>query len=97
MAYPLRCCTKPAREIVQDQQLANQLWVCEVHEAKILASLLGEPQKAAGFAWKKAQDWSKRRELFINRAGFSLLAYLSYKDKQSPDGKVYKVFEGRRA
>jgi 3-methyladenine DNA glycosylase AlkD len=51
---------------------------------------------AGKLAWKKAQDWSQRRELFINRAGFSLVAYLSYQGKQSPDGKVYKVFEGRR-
>jgi 3-methyladenine DNA glycosylase AlkD len=112
---------KLAREIGKDHQLANQLWACEVHEAKILASLVGEPQRATGremegwaqtfdswdvvdtvccylyaeskFAWKKAQDWSKRRELFIKRAGFSLVAYLSYKDKQSPDEKFTKFLK----
>jgi 3-methyladenine DNA glycosylase AlkD len=112
---------KLAREIGKDHRLANQLWTCEVHEAKILASLVGEPQKATGremevwaqafdswdvvdtvccylyagskFAWKKAQDWSKRRELFIKRAGFSLVAYLSYKDKQSPDEKFTKFLK----
>jgi 3-methyladenine DNA glycosylase AlkD len=91
------------------------LWACEVHEAKILASLIGEPEKATAsemevwarafdswdivdtaccylyagskFAWKKAQDWSNRRELFVKRAGFALVAYLSYKDQQSPDAK----------
>jgi 3-methyladenine DNA glycosylase AlkD len=45
------------------------------------------------FAWKKAQDWSKRRELFIKRAGFSLVAYLSYKDKQSPDERFAKFLK----
>ena len=112
---------KLAREIGKDHQLANQLWACEVHEAKILASLVGEPQKATGremevwaqtfdswdvvdtvccylhagtkFAWKKAQDWSKRRELFIKRAGFSLVAYLSYKDKRSPDERFAKFLK----
>jgi len=44
-------------------------------------------------AWKKAQDWSKRRELFIKRAGFALVAYLSYKDKQSPDERFCKVLK----
>jgi 3-methyladenine DNA glycosylase AlkD len=106
---------KLAREIGKDHLLAKELWASEVHEAKILASLVGEPQKAMAnemevwarafdswdvvdtaccylyadskFAWKKAQDWSKRRELFIKRAGFALVAYLSYKDKQSPDEK----------
>jgi 3-methyladenine DNA glycosylase AlkD len=112
---------KLAREIGKDHRLANELWACEVHEAKILASLIAEPQKATAnemevwarafdswdvvdtaccylyagskFAWKKAQDWSKRRELFIKRAGFALVAYLSYKDKQSPDEKFVKFLK----
>ncbi len=112
---------KLAREIGKDHLLANELWACEVHEAKILASLIGEPQKATAnemevwaqafdswdvvdtaccylyagskFAWKKAHAWSKRRELFIKRAGFSLVAYLSYKDKQSPDEKFAKFLK----
>jgi len=112
---------KLAREIGKNHLLANELWACEVHEAKILASLIGEPEKATAnemevwarafdswdvvdtaccylyagtkFAWKKAQDWSKRRELFIKRAGFSLVAYLSYKDKQSPDERFAKFLK----
>jgi 3-methyladenine DNA glycosylase AlkD len=112
---------KLAREIGKDHLLAKELWASEVHEAKILASLVGEPQKAmvnemevwarafdswdvvdtaccylyadSKFAWKKAQDWSKRRELFIKRAGFALVAYLSYKDKQSPDEKFSKFLK----
>jgi len=112
---------KLAREIGNDHLLANELWACEVHEAKILASLIGEPQKATAnemevwarafdswdvvdtaccylyagnkFAWQKAHAWSKRRELFIKRAGFSLVAYLSYKDKQSPDEKFAKFLK----
>jgi 3-methyladenine DNA glycosylase AlkD len=112
---------KLAREIGKDHLLANELWASEVHEAKILASLVGEPQKATAnemevwarafdswdvvdtaccylyagskFVWKKALHWSKRRELFIKRAGFSLVAYLSYKDKQSPDEKFAKFLK----
>jgi len=112
---------KLAREIGKDHRLANQLWACEVHQAKILASLIAEPQKATAnemevwaqafdswdvvdtaccylyaeskFAWKKAQDWSKRRELFIKRAGFALVAYLSYKDKRSPDERFAKFLK----
>jgi 3-methyladenine DNA glycosylase AlkD len=32
-------------------------------------------------AWSKAAAWSRRREEFVKRASFSLMAYLSYKDK----------------
>jgi 3-methyladenine DNA glycosylase AlkD len=34
-----------ARHIGKDQQLAEQLWASGVHEAKILAALIGEPEK----------------------------------------------------
>lgn len=34
-----------AKHIGKDHQLAEQLWQSEIHEARILASLLGEPQK----------------------------------------------------
>ncbi len=36
-------------------------------------------------AWRKATEWSRRREEFAKRASFSLVAYLSYKDKVAPD------------
>jgi 3-methyladenine DNA glycosylase AlkD len=38
-------------------------------------------------AWKKAIEWSRRKEEFVKRAAFSLMAYLSYKDKSAPDEK----------
>ncbi len=41
----------------------------------------------AGPAWKKATAWSRRREEFVKRASFSLVAYLSYKEKAAPDAR----------
>ena len=38
-------------------------------------------------AWRKVEAWSRRREEYVKRAAFSLAAYLSYIDKQSPDGR----------
>jgi 3-methyladenine DNA glycosylase AlkD len=38
-------------------------------------------------AWKKAAEWSKRQKEFEKRAGFSLVAYLSYKDKSATDAR----------
>lgn len=38
-------------------------------------------------AWKKTNVWSRRKEEFVKRAAFSLMAYLSYKDKTAPDSK----------
>ncbi len=38
-------------------------------------------------AWNKVATWSRRREEFVKRASFSLVAYLSYKDKAAPDAR----------
>lgn len=37
-------------------------------------------------AWKKVGPWSRRREEFVRRAGFALLAGLSLHDKRAGDG-----------
>jgi 3-methyladenine DNA glycosylase AlkD len=42
-------------------------------------------------AWKKAVAWSRRKEEFIKRAGFALMAYLAYRDKAAPDVKFLKL------
>jgi 3-methyladenine DNA glycosylase AlkD len=36
-------------------------------------------------AWRQVEAWSSRNDEFVKRAAFSLLAYLSYKDKQVPN------------
>ena len=41
-------------------------------------------------AWTKASAWSRRREEFEKRAAFSLVAYLSYKDKSAPDARFVR-------
>jgi 3-methyladenine DNA glycosylase AlkD len=104
-----------AKQIGKDHQLAQQLWTSGIHEARILATLIGEPEKvpsaemdrwASDFdswdivdaaccylyaqarpAWSKAETWSRRRQEFVKRASFSLVAYLCYKDKAAPDAR----------
>jgi 3-methyladenine DNA glycosylase AlkD len=104
-----------ARRIGKNHQLAEQLWSSGIHEARILATLVGEsgevtPRQmerwardfdswdvvdasccylyaAAAPAWQKAKSWSRRSEEFVKRAAFSLVAYLSYKDKQASDAR----------
>src|SRR5438309_5297754 len=41
-------------------------------------------------AWSKVAAWSRRPEEFVKRASFSLVAYLSYKDKVSPKARFVK-------
>ena len=42
-------------------------------------------------AWKKAIAWSRRAPEFIKRAGFALMAYLAYRDKQAPDAQFRRL------
>lgn len=102
-----------ASRIGKDHRLARQLWTTGIHEARVLATLIGESEQVTAAemdrwardfdswdvvdaaccylyahaqpAWSKAAAWSRNREEFVKRASFSLVAYLSYKDKAAPD------------
>ncbi|HVH70123.1 MAG TPA: DNA alkylation repair protein [Candidatus Dormibacteraeota bacterium] len=102
-----------AKRIGKDHSLALELWTTGIHEARILATLIGESEKVTSAemerwvrdfdswdvvdaaccylyarakpGWGKVATWSRRREEFVKRAAFSLMAYLSYKDKEAKD------------
>lgn len=104
---------KIAKENGRDHDVALELWATGIHEARILAAMIGEPHKATNaqledwvadfnswdlcdqvcsnffdkteFAWDKADKWSGRKEEFVKRAGFTLMACLAVHDKQAPD------------
>jgi 3-methyladenine DNA glycosylase AlkD len=110
---------KFARRIGKNHSLAEQLWASGIHEAQILAALIGQPEKVtseemnrwardfdswdvvdtvcrylyvfASPAWSKIHEWSDRPEEYVKRAAFSLLAYLSYLDKQAGDAKFVRL------
>ena len=44
------------------------------------------------FAYGKALEWSKRKEEFVKRAGFALMAWLAFKDKKADDAKFEEFF-----
>jgi 3-methyladenine DNA glycosylase AlkD len=42
-------------------------------------------------AWKKVRQWSRRREEFVKRAAFALLAGIALHDKKAPDDLFLEV------
>lgn len=44
------------------------------------------------FAWSLPYEWSKRKEEFVKRAGFALMAALAFHDKKADDKKFLKFF-----
>jgi 3-methyladenine DNA glycosylase AlkD len=111
---------KIAKEVGSDHQLALKLWSSGIHEARILAALVDDPQKVTEaqmekwvgdidswdvcdlvcgnlfdkteFGWRKAVEWSERKEEFVKRAGFVLMAALAVHDKQAGDVEFLKLF-----
>jgi 3-methyladenine DNA glycosylase AlkD len=111
---------KLAKSIGNDHALAKGLWSTGIHEARILAGLIDDPDLVTAkqmdswvrdfdswdvcdqvcsvlfdktrFAYDKAFEWSARKEEFVKRAGFVMMAALSVHDKKASDGKMEKFF-----
>jgi 3-methyladenine DNA glycosylase AlkD len=62
-------------------------WACDFNSWDIVDAACCYLYAHTKFAWKKAAEWSRRSEEFEKRAGFSLVAYLSYKDKVASDAR----------
>lgn len=45
------------------------------------------------YAWQKAVAWSKKKEEFVKRAGFALMAVLAVHDKEAADRKFIQLFQ----
>ena len=102
-----------AKEIGKDHKLAEKLWSSGIHEGRILACLIDDPQfvtegqmerwvkdfdswdvcdQCCGRlldkterSYQKALEWSSRREEFVKRAGFVMMASLAVHDKKAED------------
>lgn len=102
-----------AKKIGKDHLLAQQLWESGIHEARILAGMIDDPEEVSArqmerwagdfdswdvcdqccsnlfdktkLAHRKAIEWSSRKEEFVKRAGFSLMAALAVHDKKATD------------
>ena len=40
------------------------------------------------FAYEKARAWSSHRKEYVKRAAFTMIAYLTYRDKKAPDADI---------
>lgn len=102
-----------ARQLGRDAALARALWDTGIPDARILASLVADPQELgvrqmdqwarsgrswdvcdqacnnafvrSPHAWGRVAAWAPRRDEFVRRAAFSLLASLAVHDKAADD------------
>lgn len=71
----------PAR--VTARQMEN--WVRDFDSWDVCDQCCGNLFDRTRFAWRKAAIWSGRKEEFVRRAGFVLMASLAVHDKAAPD------------
>jgi len=109
-----------AKQIGKNHALAGKLWSSGIHEARILAGMVDDPEQVTEsqmerwvkefdswdvcdqccsnlfdktvFAYPKAIEWSERRQEFVKRAGFVLMAVLAVHDKAAGDDQFMQFF-----
>ena len=111
---------KTAREIGKNHKLALDLWKSGIHEVRILATMIDEPEKVTKsqmdkwvkdfnswdlcdqccnnlfgktpFAIEKSFKWADKKEEFVRRAGFVLMAVLSVHNNEMNDEQFIAYF-----
>jgi len=70
-------------KLVTEDQMER--WVAAFDNWAICDTCCGNLFDKTSFAWKKAVEWSHRKEEFVKRAGFVLMAELAVHDKYADD------------
>ncbi len=77
-------------EKVTEKQMEK--WVKDFDSWDVCDQVCGNLFDRTKFAYPKAFEWSKRKEEFVKRAGFVLMATLSVHDQEAKDKKFEQFF-----
>ncbi|HET7012108.1 MAG TPA: DNA alkylation repair protein [Anaerolineales bacterium] len=83
---------KPAR--VTPAQMDR--WVRDFNSWDVCDQVCGNLFDKTPHAWAKAREWARRKEEYVKRAGFALMAYLASHDKRAPDSAFVRFFPSIR-
>ena len=75
-------------EMVTEKQMES--WVKDFDSWDVCDQCCSNLFDKTKFAYKKALEWSKRREAFVKRAGFVLMATLAVHDKEADNQKFLR-------
>jgi len=67
-------------------------WVVDFNSWDVCDQVCMNLFRKMPFAGKKIKEWSKRKEEFVKRAAFSLIACVAVHYKEMPDGEFIKFF-----
>lgn len=68
-------------------------WVEEFDSWDICDQCCGSLFDKTPYAYEKAEEWSERKEEFVKRAGFVMMAELAVHDKEAKDLKFLEFFD----
>ena len=71
-----------AKDVTEEQM---EKWVKDFDSWDVCDQVCMNLFDKTSFAYSKAEEWSKRKEEFVKRAGFALMASLSVHDKKAKD------------
>jgi len=67
-------------------------WVADFDSWDVCDGCCGNLFDKTPFAFGKASQWSRRKEEFVRRAGYALMAELAVHDKDAPDDAFIRFF-----
>lgn len=73
------------------EKLANA-WVKDINSWDICDGFTGSLIDRTPYAYKAAQQWARRKEEYVRRAGFALMAWLPVHDKKATDSAFDAFF-----
>lgn len=77
-------------EMVGEKQMEN--WVKDFDSWDMCDQVCMNLFDKTEIAWQKSIEWSARKEEFVKRAGFALMAALAFHDKEADDKKFIEFF-----
>ena len=65
-------------------------WVSEIDSWAVCDALCGNLFDKTPLAWRKAVEWSRRKDEFVRRAGFVMMAELVAHDKKAASDRLLR-------
>jgi len=77
-------------ELLTEEQMEE--WVKDINSWDVCDQVCMNLFEKTPLAWRKILDWSERKEEFVKRTAFALIACLAWHSKEAEDGKFIKLF-----
>ena len=76
--------------LLKDEQMER--WVADIDSWDVGDQVCMNLFEKSHLAWRKVDEWSMRKEEFVKRAAFGLLACLAWHDKKADDDEFIQLF-----